>query len=214
MAIYGKLVGNEIMYVPVTYRDGERVIANFNLLGEEQWAQYGFKPIGPLSPPDNVNTWTPVWEDTGDTIVCVDWLLVPGKLNANTSSEMLNRMFVEKAESGGIDAQAIFDNLQVFPLWTAAFRGPRGSICQDVGALYQSLHDITIEAHNLKPSVSPTMWAKIPNPAEEWPEWIPYGGVVLYYKGAKVSHNGKHWISVHTEGNTWEPGVFGWDEVV
>ena len=30
-------------------------------------------------------------------------------------------------------------------------------------------------------------------------------------KDAKVSHNGKHWIS-NADGNVWEPGVYGWTE--
>jgi hypothetical protein len=29
--------------------------------------------------------------------------------------------------------------------------------------------------------------------------------------GAKVSHNGKHWIS-DVDNNVWEPGVYGWSE--
>lgn len=33
-----------------------------------------------------------------------------------------------------------------------------------------------------------------------------------YPKGAKVSHNSKHWIST-AENNVWEPGVYGWEEV-
>ena len=32
-----------------------------------------------------------------------------------------------------------------------------------------------------------------------------------YEQGAKVSHNGKHWIS-DVAANVWEPGVYGWTE--
>ena len=34
-----------------------------------------------------------------------------------------------------------------------------------------------------------------------------------YNAGDKVSHGGKHWIS-DQDGNVWEPGVYGWTEVV
>lgn len=34
-----------------------------------------------------------------------------------------------------------------------------------------------------------------------------------YSKGAKVSHNGKKWTS-DSDGNVWEPGVYGWTEYV
>ena len=49
---------------------------------------------------------------------------------------------------------------------------------------------------------------------EEWPEWVqPTGATDAYAEGAKVTHNGKKWIS-KSENNVWEPGVFGWDEYV
>ena len=52
------------------------------------------------------------------------------------------------------------------------------------------------------------------NPAEEWPEWQqPQGAHDAYAAGRKVSHNGKHWINTYGDGNIWEPGVFGWEEV-
>lgn len=34
-----------------------------------------------------------------------------------------------------------------------------------------------------------------------------------YNNGAKVSHNGFHWINTYGDGNSWEPGVYGWDLV-
>ena len=37
------------------------------------------------------------------------------------------------------------------------------------------------------------------------------GATDAYMNGDKVSHNGQHWISTY-DNNTWEPGVFGWDE--
>lgn len=49
---------------------------------------------------------------------------------------------------------------------------------------------------------------------EECPEWVqPAGAHDAYTKGAKVTHNGKKWIST-TDSNVWEPSVYGWDEVV
>jgi len=63
------------------------------------------------------------------------------------------------------------------------------------------------------PDVAVSLWSRADNPAEEWPEWRqPVGAQDAYEYGAKVSHNGKHWIS-NTPDNVWEPGVYGWDEV-
>lgn len=62
------------------------------------------------------------------------------------------------------------------------------------------------------PTDAPSLWVRIDDPAEEWPEWRqPTGATDAYPKGAKVSHNSKHWVS-NTENNVWEPGVYGWDE--
>ena len=59
---------------------------------------------------------------------------------------------------------------------------------------------------------SPSLWVRIDDPSQEWPEWVqPQGGTDAYPMGAKVSHGGKHWISDY-DNNVWEPGVFGWHE--
>ena len=48
---------------------------------------------------------------------------------------------------------------------------------------------------------------------EEWPEFVqPTGAHDAYAQGVTVTHNGKKWAS-ELDGNTWEPGVYGWTEV-
>lgn len=62
------------------------------------------------------------------------------------------------------------------------------------------------------PDASPSLWARVDDPSVEWPEWIqPTGATDAYMKGAKVSHNDKHW-TCDVDNNTWEPGVYGWTE--
>ena len=64
------------------------------------------------------------------------------------------------------------------------------------------------------PDVAVSLWVRVDDPAIEWPEWIqPVGSADAYEYGAKVSHNGKHWISNYEGANVWEPGVYGWGEV-
>ncbi|MGI6151600.1 MAG: chitinase, partial [Christensenellales bacterium] len=58
-----------------------------------------------------------------------------------------------------------------------------------------------------------SLWVAVADPAIEWPEWVqPSGSHDAYEKGAKVTHNGKRWTS-SADGNVWEPGVYGWEEV-
>lgn len=113
------------------------------------------------------------------------------------------------------DAQA-YQALYLFDDWN-----PNGvrytkdiSKVQYNGELWKCLktHDSQL---SWNPEDANSLWVRIDDPAEEWPEWRqPTGSTDAYSKGDKVSHDGKHWISNvdGTNTNTWEPGVFGWDE--
>lgn len=49
---------------------------------------------------------------------------------------------------------------------------------------------------------------------EEWPQWVqPTGAHDAYAEGAKVTHGDKKWTS-DVKDNIWEPGVYGWTEVL
>ena len=79
------------------------------------------------------------------------------------------------------------------------------------GTLYKCL-----QAHTSQPTHNPadahSLWVRIDDPSVEWPEWRqPTGSTDAYRYLAKVSHNGKHWISI-LPANVYEPGVYGWDE--
>lgn len=77
--------------------------------------------------------------------------------------------------------------------------------------LYKCLQAHTSQ-EDWTPDVAVSLWVRVDDPGEEWPEWVqPIGAQDAYAKGAKVSHNSKHWIS-DVNGNVWEPGVYGWDE--
>lgn len=76
------------------------------------------------------------------------------------------------------------------------------------GLLYKCVqtHDAQ---DNWSPERAVSLWTRIAEPSE-WPEWIqPTGAHNAYAKDAKVSHNGKHWIS-DIPNNVYEPGVYGW----
>lgn len=79
------------------------------------------------------------------------------------------------------------------------------------GILYKCLQAHTSQ-DTWTPSDAPSLWARVDDPAIEWPEWVqPTGATDAYAKGAKVAHNGKHWVS-DVDGNVWEPGAYGWAE--
>ena len=128
------------------------------------------------------------------------------------------REMIEKAAVSLSDDDAL-EAVELFPKWEADTDYWQGDRRRDPvdGLLYKLIVE-TPEGHphhsqsDWPPRLVPAIWVRVDNPAEEWPEWRqPLGSTDAYRLGAKVSHNGKHWISGY-DNNTWEPGVFGWDE--
>lgn len=122
--------------------------------------------------------------------------------------------FVVLSEAGQIDDVTITENASQFSPWVEGVSYAEGAIRRDTedGNLYRCIQPHTSQA-DWSPHITPALWKKIGDPAEEWPEWsAPLGAHDAYAKGDKVSHNGKHWVSDY-DANTWEPGHFGWTEV-
>jgi hypothetical protein len=121
------------------------------------------------------------------------------------------RELIVRAAKSLSDADA-FGGKELFDFWSG------DGVAYEVGdrrregeELYKCLQAHTSQ-ETWKPSVSPSLWVRIDDPSQEWPEWVqPVGGTDAYQMGAKVSHNGKHWVSDY-DNNVWEPGVFGWHE--
>ena len=112
------------------------------------------------------------------------------------------------------DAVLLAQPMVMYDEWSAeSVEYVSGDIRQYNGLLYRCVQAHTSQA-TWTPEDAPSLWTRIADPAQEWPEWIqPTGAHNAYAKGAKVSHNGKHWIS-DVDANVWEPGVYGWTEQV
>ena len=110
------------------------------------------------------------------------------------------------------DAVLLAQPMAMYDEWSAeSVAYVLDDIRQYNGLLYRCVQAHTSQA-TWPPEDAPSLWTRIADPAQEWPEWIqPTGAHNAYAQGAKVSHNGKHWIS-GVDANTWEPGVYGWTE--
>lgn len=110
------------------------------------------------------------------------------------------------------DAVLLAQPVAMYDEWSAdSVAYTLNDIRQYNGLLYRCVQAHTSQA-TWTPEDAPSLWTHIADPAQEWPEWIqPTGAHNAYAKGAKVSHNGKHWIS-DVDANVWEPGVYGWTE--
>lgn len=123
------------------------------------------------------------------------------------------RPIIEQAvETGDLTIEQQEQATSLFPAWDGGGKAyVVGNLVQFEGLLYKCVQAHTSQ-QDWTPTAAPSLWSRVSDPGEEWPEWIqPAGGHDAYANGAKVSHNGKHWIST-VDGNVWEPGVYGWEE--
>lgn len=122
-------------------------------------------------------------------------------------------MFRALAQTDVITAEDALDNAGMFPVWADCIgqRAEAGSYWRHGDKLYRVNvgQGHTIQA-DWAPDKAASLFSLAANPADEWPEWIqPTGAHNAYAKGAKVTHNGKRWVST-VDANTWVPGVYGW----
>lgn len=122
------------------------------------------------------------------------------------------RKFIELMSENATDEQAL-DNIVAFPKWKIGKEYKTDERIRYNDVLYKVLQSHTSQA-DWTPDVAVSLYVKVS--IEEWPEWVqPVGSADAYEKGAKVTHNGKHWISL-VDANVWEPSESVptlWEEV-
>ena len=121
---------------------------------------------------------------------------------------LMLRKLIERAAVSLSDEDAL-SGVELYPLWLPDTAYTVGDRVRDGDTLYKCVQSHTSQA-DWTPDATPALWTRVS--IDEWPEWIqPTGAQDAYNTGDKVSHNEKHWIST-TDGNVWEPGVYGWQE--
>lgn len=110
-----------------------------------------------------------------------------------------------------LNDETALTGIQLFPMWKSEKEYAVNDRVQYSSKLYKCIQAHTSQA-DWTPDATPALWVVVS--IEEWPEWIqPTGAHDAYAKGAKVTHNGKHWINT-LDANSYEPGVYGWEELV
>ena len=119
------------------------------------------------------------------------------------------RALIEQAVKSLNDADAL-DGVELFPQWITEHAYNVNDRIKFENVLYKCVQAHTSQ-ESWKPNLTPALWTRVT--VEEWPEWVqPLGTQDAYNEGDKVSHNGKHWVSM-VNNNVWEPSVYGWEEV-
>ena len=113
------------------------------------------------------------------------------------------RAYIEKESVNLTDEEAL-DNVDVFPNWAIGVSYETGDRVRYQEVLYKVLQ-AHVSQEDWTPDVAVSLFVRVDDPGEEWPEWVqPAGAQDAYAMGAKVSHNEKHWISL-IDANVWEP---------
>jgi hypothetical protein len=119
--------------------------------------------------------------------------------------------FVTMAENGSIDDITATEHTGLFAEWVSGVTYKVSALRQYNEELYRCVQEHTSQ-DDWTPDAATSLWTKVGNPNEEYPEWSqPVGAHDAYNKGDKVTHGDKKWIST-VDSNVWEPGVYGWDE--
>lgn len=101
---------------------------------------------------------------------------------------------------------------ELFKPWETNVEYVAGDRVRYATTLYKCIQAHTSQS-DWTPAAAVSLWARIDDPREEWPEWVqPVGASDAYAINSQVSHNNLHWIS-DVDNNVWEPGVYGWHNI-
>lgn len=100
----------------------------------------------------------------------------------------------------------------LYPAWREGVYYTTSQRVRYGDTLYKVLQNHTSQS-DWTPDAASSLFAKVLIPDSEIiPEWEQPDSTNPYGKSDKVMHNGKTWAS-DIDGNVWEPGVYGWDEL-
>ena len=114
--------------------------------------------------------------------------------------------------SASLSDDYAWETPELFPVWKPDIDVVAGERYQYGDKLYRCEQSHHTQS-NWTPDITPALWTEVAKPGEI-PEWKqPTGAQDAYMAGDKVRHNEKVWEST-MDYNVYEPGVYGWNEVV
>lgn len=98
---------------------------------------------------------------------------------------------------------------RAYPEWAVGVAYAVGNRTRHDGRLWRCVQAHTSQ-EGWEPPTVPALWVR--TSTDEWPEWVqPTGAHDAYGVGDRVAHGGSRWVST-VDANTWEPGVYGWNQ--
>lgn len=158
----------------------------------------------------DVEITTAVMQEGQNAIDVLSILLQAGAIT--NAQATFYRAIIEAAMQSVEDDVAV-TAVTLFPEWREGVEYAEGMRVKYNDVLYKVLTAHTSQA-DWTPDAATSLFAKVLIPDENviYP-WEQPESTNPYMNGDKVTHNGKTWVST-TDGNVWEPGVYGWEEIV
>lgn len=133
------------------------------------------------------------------------------------TEEDLKQEFIDEKLSEMTDEE-VLEKIALVKEWRPNTGYELGELVKYTDKIYRLIKGITAETNIYTPDQVPSEYEdltkKLPQEDESLPLWAqPLGAHDSYILGAKVQHNGKNWEST-ADNNTWEPGIYGWKEIV
>lgn len=134
-----------------------------------------------------------------------------------TRARELRRMIETNAQT--MEPETAAEYPELFPEWQDDGREyPARKILRRNGELYKVNDGMGHRSQpDWPPELAPSLFAKVlTDPTGETVlEWVQPDSTNGYTLGDRVTHNGKTWENTLADvPNTWEPGVFGWEEAI
>ena len=111
-----------------------------------------------------------------------------------------------------LDEHALLEMIDLYESYQVDKQYKADDMFKYEGKLYKVIQEHT-SLENWIPSELPALYLNM-MPENVIPEWKqPTGSHDAYKIGDKVQHNGFNWEAT-ADNNTWEPGVYGWKEIL
>lgn len=134
-------------------------------------------------------------------------------------AKQMKRFLQMTVQSANLDDDKAMEVADLYPSWKSKKSYAVDEIIKyGVNADNETQLYKVIQAHTSQddwaPDATPSLYKKIGFTESGVSVWTqPLGATDAYMKGDVVSYNGTQWTST-VDGNVWQPGVYGWEEVV
>ena len=134
------------------------------------------------------------------------------KAGAITNAQATSYRAIIEAAMQSVEDDVAVTAVPLFPEWVEGVEYAADTRVKYNDILYRCLTAHTSQI-DWEPDVAVSLFAKVLIPDENViPEWEQPESTNPYMKDDKVTYNGKTWVSL-VDGNIWEPGVYGWEEI-